>query len=980
MIVIQRTGTLNLNNRKPIRRVTSSQHKQVLLSEDVIDIKVESKSPLDFYIGDKIEYSGRFFYLNSMPKVVKEQGFYSYNLTFEGAQYLLRKKIYFNLDKTGFQTSADFPLTGEIDIFLKVLINNINSVENGTWILGGYPKNTEGKTLTFSNENCLAVLQKICKEFDTEFEIKEDVNTGTKTLNIKKIGNTKDFVFEYGKGNGLYSINRDNVADDVVTRLYVYGSSDNIPTKYRDYSEKLRMPQAQGDYLQDDEKVKLFGMKEAVKVFEDIKPTFKGIVSGIGRFDEASKTQEIFVSNMDFDLMEKDTEGNTKYLIAGTPAKLHFNKGNLAGYDFELLALTGYNHATKCFKVKQFTDERGQKFPDNNTIFSFEVGDEFTITDIVMPEMYITRAEQKLLEAGKNEYAKLSQNNTKYSITIDPMFLKKKGNESTVFFEIGDYIRVVDNPLKIDKTSRIISMTRDLLNRFSYTLEIADTYEVSFTTSVLNDIKDTKKVVKSQTQVIRENYKNGYKNILELKDSIFDTDGHFDPEHIKPHSIETNMLSVGARSQNFVLEDVVLNPNVNGEPANVSISGGRLVHFSIAEDIKVWELLPLQQQNLLDIVYYVYAKVEKNGTSGSWHITTDKIKFDEMPDYYYFLCYLLYTPKGGKREAEAMYGNVTMHGGQITAGRIKSLNGQTYLDLDTGEISGKITFVMPDGTTTSNVEKGMLGNTIIEGGKIKSTLINVEEIAVKAGEHVNADIGDIKKKTDNFTSIKGGLVSSNIISVGDDKDNQNAFISGVTDKGGESVRFGAGTGYKNKDNAPFRVLANGKMIAENADISGKIDAREGKIGRVNIREGWLTAGERGKNDMYLSDEMFGITQNYDDDDLIGGTGYKKVSIGRTSAVSSDPKNVGAAMKVEHNRTPKIAFTNDENVALWLEAKNNQRQNIALDITAGDIRVLGKKGYTGSFSIVVKDSSGWGESRITTKIDVTNGIITNVTQK
>ena len=559
------------------------------------------------------------------------------------------------------------------------------------------------------------------------------------------------------------------------------------------------------------------------------------------------------------------------------------------------------------------------------------------------------------------------------------MFLKKKGNESTVFFEIGDYIRVVDNPLKIDKTSRIISMTRDLLNRFSYTLEIADTYEVSFTASVLNDIKDTKRVVKSQTQVIRENYKNGYKNILELKDSIFDTDGHFDPEHIKPHSIETNMLSVGARSQNFVLEDVVLNPNVNGEPANVSISGGRLVHFSIAEDIKVWELLPLQQQNLLDIVYYVYAKVEKNGTSGSWHITTDKIKFDEQPDYYYFLCYLLYTPKGGKREAEAMYGNVTMHGGQITAGRIKSLNGQTYLDLDTGEISGKITFVMPDGTTTSNVEKGMLGNTIIEGGKIKSTLINVEEIAVKAGEHVNADIGDIKKKTDNFTSIKGGLVSSNIISVGDDKDNQNAFISGVTDKGGESVRFGAGAGYKNKDNAPFRVLDNGKMIAENADISGKIDAREGKIGELKITEGWLTAGETGKPNMYLSDEMFGITQNYNDD-LIDGTGYKKVSIGRTLPPSSDPYNIGAAMRVEHNRTPKITHANDENVALWLEAKNNQRQNIALDITAGDIRVLGKKGYIGSFSIVVDTSDGWTTSKSTTIIEVTNGIITNVTKK
>ena len=285
---------------------------------------------------------------------------------------------------------------------------------------------------------------------------------------------------------------------------------------------------------------------------------------------------------------------------------------------------------------------------------------------------------------------------------------------------------------------------------------------------------------------------------------------------------------------------------------------------------------------------------------------------------------------------------------------------------------------MPDGTTTSNVEKGMLGNTIIEGGKIKSTLINVEEIAVKAGEYVNADIGNIKKKTDNFTSIKGGLISSNIISVGDDKENQNAFISGVTDKGGESVRFGAGTGYKNKDNAPFRVLDNGKMIATDADISGKIDAREGKIGEIKITNGWLLGGERGKKDMYLSDEMFGITQNYDDD-LIEGTGYKKVSIGRTSAVSSDPKNVGAAMKIEHNRTPKIPLTNDENVALQLEAKNNQRQNIALDIIQGDVRVLGKKGWNGRFKAVAQIKDIWGRWQGTEEawLEVTNGIITGI---
>ncbi|QDE19048.1 hypothetical protein [Riemerella anatipestifer] len=49
-----------------------------------------------------------------------------------------------------------------------------------------------------------------------------------------------------------------------------------------------------------------------------------------------------------------------------------------------------------------------------------------------------------------------------------------------------------------------------------------------------------------------------------------------------------------------------------------------------------------------------------------------------------------------------------------------------------------------------------------------------------------------------------------------------------------SVRFGAGANYANKHNAPFRVLDNGKMIAQDADITGKIIATGGKIGDWEI--------------------------------------------------------------------------------------------------------------------------------------------------
>lgn len=799
LVVIQKQGgRVPLNAENPFRRVIKAEHRQSLLSEDVISISVDSKKPITFHIGDKIEYAGRNFYLNQAPKIKREQGFYAYDLTFEGVQYSLRNKIYFNLDKTGFQTSADFPLTGEIDIFLKVLVDNINSISDTRWILGEFPENTDTKTLTFSSENCLAVLQKICEEWATEFELKEDLQANTITLNIKKIGENLPYSFEYGMGNGLYTLSRDNEANDVITRLYAYGSTENIPNNYRDYSERLRMPQSVGDYIQDEDKVRLFGLKEAVKNFDEIKPTFKGIVSRVGAFDTITKTQEIEVQNMDFDLNERKEDGSTKWLIPDTAVKLYFNKGNLAGYSFELMKYEGYNHATKTFKVKQFADERGQKFPDIGTIFEFAVGDEFTLIDLVMPDEYITRAENKLLEEARKEYEKISQNNVKYTLDIDPLFLKQKGNENTVFFRIGDYVHLVDRELNIDKHSRIINLTRDLLNPFDFKIDIADTYEISFTQSVLQDIRDTKKIVVEERQKNREQYRRGYKNLEELKNSVFDTEGYFDPTNIKPHSIEANMISVGAKNQLFTLENITLNPNLNGDANKVSITAGKLVHFSMGEDIKEWSMMAVDSFEVLDMVYYVYAKVERNGALGSWHITPEKIKFDQDAAYYHFLCYVLYTPKNEKREAEAMYGNTLIHGGQITTGRIQSTNGQTFFDLETGEIRGKIEFTA-DSPAFEQVKDPRIPALIEKTDFLKTTTVQGNTIAT------------------------GNVVLGNHLGIN----------SGITGLGGnQDVFLWGGADYTNKDNAPITLTRDGKLVMRHAN---------GNIGfEIGIFNGFLT--------------------------------------------------------------------------------------------------------------------------------------------
>ncbi|HAT3994937.1 TPA: hypothetical protein I9Y67_000352 [Elizabethkingia anophelis] len=499
IVIKKKNTTIDLFNYKPFRSVTKAELSRTLMSDDYVDISVECANTLDLNIGDRVTVEGRTFFLNMLPpakKIAEDQ--FSYELRFEGPAFLLRKLKVFNLDSQGNKTTNEFPLTGEINEFLYLLINNANKKDN-QWILGNVPSNTETKTLTFNNENCLAVLQRICQEFNVEFDI---VEAGGKfTLNIReKIGKTLPFTVEYGMGNGLYDLSRARANDsEVVTVLYAYGSSQNIPVDYRGYSPRLRMPVAVGDYISNQAAIDLFGYVEDVFT-PDIKPTFKGKVSGIGSL--ANGVQEISVSNMDFDLKEKESDGKTtKYLIAGTPAKISVTKGNLAGYDFEI---NDYDHSSKTFKLKQFADDRGQKFPDNTTVFKFAAGDEFTLIDIIMPEQYIINAEQKLYDETVKEYQKVSQNNVKYTLNVDPLFLQDKGE-----IGIGDLLPIKDADFGIDKASRIISLKKDLLTDTYTSFDVADSYEISLVKEIVNNIKDLQKEIASQKVINRQSYLDG---------------------------------------------------------------------------------------------------------------------------------------------------------------------------------------------------------------------------------------------------------------------------------------------------------------------------------------------------------------------------------------------------------------------------------------------------------------------------------------
>lgn len=700
-MIIKRNGIEHLNLvKRGASTIDSASLNQGMLTDDTVKYSVRSNSKLDIKINDTIEVFGNTYRINTLPKFKKTSNTeYSYEIEAQGLMYDLLRCKFFNADGEGFKTTTDFPLIGNLEVFLVAIRNNMHRF-SVNWEIGNFAS-TETKMITFGNDTCLSALQKICQEFKTDFWVKTE--GGKFKIHTGAFGSTLPIDFEYGKGKGLYNLSRKNVdSNGIVNRLYVNGDTDNIPAGYRAFSDALKF--SDSGYIEDANLIAEMGLIEGSIDFPDIYPKRTGVVSAVG-----SSKFKFHDSSMDFDLNEKEADGiTTKYLIAGTSAKVHFNTGNLAGYEFEIKK-GGYNHATKEFEIIPFTNQTGQKFPDEVAeAFQIEVGDEYVLLDIVMPQTYIANAEAELLTKANEQFALLKTVKVSYDLEVDPEYIKNLATP----ISIGDYVRVKDTDLGIDKVIRVQAITRDFITGnaptpYNYKITLADSYEISFASQMVMDITEIKNVV-SVTNLGNINLsKLGYKTTEELRNLVFDTDGYFDAENIKPFSIETNMLTVGSQSQQLSCSVVFLVNNA-GNPNQVETKAGAL--FSQTFD-KTWTIAGSVQTVPDNNSRYVYAKCSKNGTSGTIYFTQAQIKFDEDVNDYYFLLGILHTVTEGVRVLSITIGTTTINGGLVRTGVISSLDGQTYFNLNNGEIKGKITF------TNDSPAFQQINDAIVIGGR-----------------------------------------------------------------------------------------------------------------------------------------------------------------------------------------------------------------------------------------------------------------------
>ncbi|WP_142783342.1 phage tail protein [Changchengzhania lutea] len=627
----------------------NTQLKQELQGEDVVQSNFTLEHYYEFKIGDYINWRGKKYTIFKQPSVKKIQtNQIQYNLEFGSDIYRLLNAVYL-LDSQG-----EFFLLGDLQKFANLLVVNLNRLAGESFYQLGTVPATDVKNLNFSNSNCLLVLQQIASEFGKEFEFSTD---GTTINFVDKIGVDTALVFQFKQG--LRHIERQKISDtSLVTRLYAFGGERNITNDYG--SKRLKINPIE-------QNTGLFGAIEGVVTFDDIYPHREGTITSLG------PDEFIFIdSGIDFNLNDQ--------LMPGVKAKVTFNTGDLAGYDFEIL---NYNSSLKQFEIISYEDENGLVLP--NATLKPNIGDEYVLHDIIMPQIYINNAEAELLVKA-TEYINLnSKPNVIYSILPHPPYLR----ENLIQLNVGDLVTVKDDDFEIEYQTRILNITQSLSNPYIYSIKVGDKLTVNYITKVLGglgELDDNITIERYDRTVHYNRIRRNLRNIDELRDSVFDPDGYFDTGNIRPLSIETNMLTVGSKSQQFLIRELLIEANYQSDPNKTNIGNGVLVHFQIEDTIKEWSLTGAVKTHAdLNQYYYIYARCNRSGTTGDFLSTSIQYKVDTGSTYYYFLIGVIHSAQNGVRGISLTYGQTTINGKFITTGRVQSVDGINYFDLDTGQ-------------------------------------------------------------------------------------------------------------------------------------------------------------------------------------------------------------------------------------------------------------------------------------------------------
>ena len=435
-IIYDKTGEIERCTIKEL------EYNGSFMGERTVTCSFESPSVINFAIGDHITYRGEEFYLDYEPSQTKSASFgsalnaFKYDLIFRTIDIELQNCQLLDYVPYGndyhYQPSPSFSFVGTAKTFAERIQANMDRDYPG-WEIEVYEGvETEDAEIEIDNVSCWNALVMINKEFGLNFFIsKRNVKIGYPEESL-------DHTFYYGKNNGLYQIERDVNADEVVvTRLYAYGGERNIPDDYNkrdsDFSGKknLMLPgylETGKSYIES-RNLPAYGIREYTMVFEDIYPSIAGgELPDIGRIDELVAAEQITKETETkgtFKITIKNIGFNIKDYLTTETATISMKSGSLIGYEFEIVDVVQLESGNYDITLNKSTRD---DFQVPNAGQNLSAGDRFVILNIKMPEKYVEYAEDRLLKAATSYLAEHDHVIYTYNIGVDEIYMARNGN------------------------------------------------------------------------------------------------------------------------------------------------------------------------------------------------------------------------------------------------------------------------------------------------------------------------------------------------------------------------------------------------------------------------------------------------------------------------------------------------------------------------------------------------------------------------
>ena len=245
---------------------------------------------------------------------------------------------------------------------------------------------------------------------------------------------------------------------------------------------------------------------------------------------------------------------------------------------------------------------------------------------------------------------------------------------------------------------------------------------------------------------LREAFENALDYISTAKatdvvDMVFDGTGYFDPNKIKPVSIETKHIAIADRMQRFSMPGVrfVLGSN----NSSITYSSGTLVHQTIDVTPKTWNITGATISGITTVFNYIYAKCSRTTTTATIVVTSAQINVEDDPDFFHFEVGNISALLNGTRFIKTTYGFASINPAELTIGRWSSpLNPNQYIEhteQGVNIVAKEIKFLDPDDVVRDVSE-------VVEG--IEDNLVNLNAVRDYINNVLPGELSTIQNQID----------------------------------------------------------------------------------------------------------------------------------------------------------------------------------------------------------------------------------------